>query len=298
MSKYKLTIAVLTMNRADQMRHAIESCFNAVLPKNTQFVIVDNASSDHTYMVVKELKDKSLYDMIYHPLPENLGVGGGRNVCFDLSEGEYLYILDDDAEISYECQKTFFVKSLEYMDKNQDVMTLTTRIEDNVFGKRTPIKAKNMTKDGLPCVYLFQGGSTFLRREYFQPPLFMNIMYGHEEVPVAMHVMDDGYYNVYMADIFINHLPRVDKWKINKDDININGINNLYVIKSMLYPILFRFPLWVVFVLRLRKYNINDKTLIAKQKVIRKKIMSNNKLQKIQILTVIKAFKEFGITVF
>ena len=48
MGKYKLTIAVLTMNRAEQMRHAIESCLNCVLPSRTQFVIVDNASTDHT----------------------------------------------------------------------------------------------------------------------------------------------------------------------------------------------------------------------------------------------------------
>ena len=99
MSKYKLTIAVLTMNRADQMRHAVVSCLNSALPIDTQFLIVDNASTDHTQRVASELKDKSKYALLYYRLSENRGVGGGRNVCFDLAEGEYLYILDDDAEI-------------------------------------------------------------------------------------------------------------------------------------------------------------------------------------------------------
>lgn len=192
----------------------------------------------------------------------------------------------------------FFVKSLEYLDNNKDVMTLTTRIEDNVYGKRTPIAAKNMKKDGLPCVYLFQGGSTFLRRENFHSPLFMNIMYGHEEVPVAMHVLDDGNNNVYMSEIYINHLPKVDKWKIQKDSINAGGINNLYAIKSMLYPAVFRLPLWFVFKLRLRKYKITDKVLLAEQKKSRKDFMANNHLEKIRVKTVLRALKEFGATVF
>ncbi len=298
MSKYKLTIAVLTMNRAEQMRHAVESCFNSVLPRDTQFVIVDNASTDNTKDIVDELKKKSSYDFVYRVLPENRGVGGGRNVCFELAEGEYFYILDDDAEIPTECGEVFFVRSLEYLDKNHDVMTLTTRIEDNVFGKRTPIEAKRMKKDGLPCVYLFQGGSTFIRRENFCTPLFMNIMYGHEEVPVAMHVLDDGYYNVYMADIFINHLPKVNKWKTQKDSINIGGINNLYAIKSMLYPAVFHLPLWLVFKLRLRKYRISDKVLLAEQKKARKELMTNNHLEKIRTKTVLRALREFGATVF
>ena len=298
MSKYKLTIAVLTMNRAEQMRHAVESCLDSALPVDTQFLIVDTASTDHTQRVVSELKDKSRYALLYNRLSENRGVGGGRNVCFDLAEGEYLYILDDDAEIPIECNQTFFIKALKYLDKNKDVMTLTTRIEDNVYGKRTPIEAKNLSKDGLPCVYSFQGGSTFLRKEYFQSPLFMNIMYGHEEVSVAMHVMDEGYYNVYMSEIYVNHLPKIDKWKINKNHINLGGISNLYAIKSMLYPAIFRLPLWIVFMLRLRRYRIKDKAMLAEKKEARIKFMMDNKLEKIRVLTVIKALKEFGITVF
>lgn len=298
MSKYKLTIAVLTMNRAEQLRHALESCFDSTLPAQTQFVIVDNASSDHTENVVNELKQKCTYDLIYKCLPTNRGVGGGRNECFDLAQGEYFYMLDDDAEIPQECRDSFFVKSVDYLDRNCDVMTLTTRIEDKVFGKRTPIQAKKLTKDGLPLVYLFQGGSTFLRRENFKSPLFMNIMYGHEEIPVSMHVLNDGYSNVYMSDIFINHLPAVDKWTFDKDSINVGGIINQYSIKSMLYPAIFRFPLWVAFLSRLYKYGVLNRSVLVRQKDIRKKMRKENELKKIRLSTVIVAFREFGITVF
>lgn len=298
MSKYKLTIAVLTMNRAEQMRHAIESCLNCVLPSRTQFVIVDNASTDHTQGIADELKKISVYDILYKRLPENRGVGGGRNVCFDLAEGEYIYLLDDDAEISEECYESFFVQSLEYMDRNHNVMTLTTRIEDRVYGKRIPILSKSMKIDGLPCAYLFQGGSTFLRRDYFFSPLFMNIMYGHEEVPVSMAVWDAGKSNVYMTDIFVNHLPKVNKWKIDQDKINVHGISNIYAIKSMLYPSVFRIPLFLVYRMRLRRYHIKDKTLLMEEEKARKAFMAENKIKKIRFISVIRAFREFGVTVF
>lgn len=298
MNKYKLTIAILTMNRAEQMRHAVKTCFQSLLPERTQFVIVDNASTDHTQKVAEELKKQCEYDLIYKCLPENKGVGGGRNVCFDLAEGEYVYFLDDDAEIPLECNKTFFSKSLSYMDRNPDVMSLTTKIEDEVFGKRVPHYAKTLKKDGLPCVYLFQGGSTFLRRSFFESPLFMEIMYGNEEIPVSMYVLDSGYYNVYMEEIFINHLPKVDKWKINGDRLKSLGVNNTYAIKTLMYPSIFRFPLFVVYKMRMRRYQIKNRELLQEEKKAQKQFVAKNKLRKIRCSTVMKAFFEFGATVF
>lgn len=298
MGKYKLTIAVLTRNRAKQMQHAVESCLDCVLPQRTQIVIVDNASTDETEMVVRSLRENINYEIKYTQLPENRGVGGGRNVCFDLAEGEYIYFLDDDAEIAKECRNDFFTKSIDYMDRNPAVMTLTTRIEDNVHGKRVPIISKHMVVDGLPCVYLFQGGSTFLRKSYFSSPLFMNIMYGHEEVPISMHVLDDGYSNVYMADIFINHLPLVNKWQLARDEVNLHGISNLYGIKKMLYPGIFRLPLFIVYQMRLKRYHISNKTLLSEERRARRRLAQENAIEKIRFITVIKAFREFGNTVF
>ena len=47
----KLTIAIITMNRAQQLKEAIESCFQSQLPQETEFVIIDNASTDDTQTV-------------------------------------------------------------------------------------------------------------------------------------------------------------------------------------------------------------------------------------------------------
>ena len=46
--KYKLTIAVLTMNRCQQLIEALDSCLACRLPESTEFVVLDNGSEDDT----------------------------------------------------------------------------------------------------------------------------------------------------------------------------------------------------------------------------------------------------------
>ena len=87
------------MNRAMQLKEALESCLFCNLPAETEFVIVDNASSDNTEQLVKATLGNSNFKYYYDKLSENLGVGGGRNYAFDKARGKYVYMLDDDAVI-------------------------------------------------------------------------------------------------------------------------------------------------------------------------------------------------------
>ena len=50
---YKLSIGVVTMNRAAQLKEALESCLACQLPAKTEFIIIDNASTDNTEEIVK-----------------------------------------------------------------------------------------------------------------------------------------------------------------------------------------------------------------------------------------------------
>ena len=297
-AKYKLTITVLTMNRAEQLKNAVDSCLKSDLPRETQFVIVDNASTDETELVVNAIKKDFPYDLVYKREEINRGVGGGRNVCFDLAEGEYVYFLDDDAEISEECYKTFFMSTIEYLDRNPSVATLTTHIHDAVFGERVVATSTTLAVNGLKCVYTFQGGTVFVRKSCFKSPLFMNIMYGNEEIPISMDALNRGFYNVYNPDIWINHYPKVNKWITDKDRINVQGASNIYMFKKMQYPIICKPVLYAVYLLRLLRYRLQDKTIIKEFRKIRKDFCKENKISKIKIKTIIKSFKNFGMTTF
>lgn len=297
--KYKLTIALITMNRAEQLREAVLSCAASVLPEKTQFVIVDNASTDNTEAVVSELKTELKYDLVYRKEAENRGVGGGRNICFELSEGEYIYFFDDDAVIPEAQYGDFFTKSLDFMDKNTAVALLTTDIDDKVFGRREMAAAKTLTVGGLRCVFTFHGGSTFARRECFSSPMFMNIMYGNEEIAVAMSVLDRGLRTVYMPHIYMEHRPIVNKWNGgDKDRLNMQGISNIYAIKKLIYPAVFEPMLYMAYKKRIKNNGITDKALIAEFDGKRKEFMKKHKMKKVSVGTVLTAYKEFGLRVF
>lgn len=72
----KLTIGVVTMNRKRKLRNALMSCLSCKLPKETEFVVIDNASTDNTYQVVDDVLGKSGYNYVYHYSSVNIGAGG------------------------------------------------------------------------------------------------------------------------------------------------------------------------------------------------------------------------------
>lgn len=109
----KLTIGIVTMNREEQLAEALYSCLRTDLPNETEFVVIDNASTDNTEKIVKEILTNSGYEYYYEKLPENIGCGRGRNYAFSKSCGSYYYSLDDDAVIDEHC-KDFFYMHLTY----------------------------------------------------------------------------------------------------------------------------------------------------------------------------------------
>lgn len=54
MNRPLLSITFVTMNRSKQLENAINSCLMCNLPSETEFVIVDNASTDNTEEIIKK----------------------------------------------------------------------------------------------------------------------------------------------------------------------------------------------------------------------------------------------------
>lgn len=296
--RYKLTIAILTMNRSKKVVDALKSCLCCVLPENTQFVVVNNASTDDTELVLSRFFAHFPYDYVLHTTATNQGAGGGRNTCFVKSEGEYVYFLDDDAIIAEKDRKVFFVNSLAYMDRNPDVASLTTNIFDKVYGSREGKMARRMAIDSLQAVYTFHEGSVFLRKKAFDMPLFV-ASYGQEAITPCMAALNKGYVNVYYPDIHIEHLPEENKWIGQQGNyIAIQGISNIYALKVLQYPRLYRPMLLFAFLLRLIRSRIYDIALLQEFRKKRKIFWQQNSIPKIKCRTVIMCIREFGIRTF
>ncbi len=297
----KLSIAIITWNRAKQLVAALSSCCHCKLPKETEFVIIDNASTDDTEEKVKHFFSDKTYPIYYEKMSENLGAGIGRNYAFSKSKGEYVYFLDDDAYIDINTNMNFFVKGIDILDNHTDIMTLTTQIYDlmwkaNRVSENGPIIYGNLRKCFMVC-----GGSHFLRRSFFKntEPYFSN-KYGYEELKPSLLVSDAGYLNVFTPDLTIIHNPSINKWNYNNEknqEVLVKYVVNQFVLKSHIYPLICYPVCYGVYLYRKYKYLRNTSSAMI-HKTITALESSNNIKKRLKVKTIYRLYRDFGISIF
>lgn len=113
MTKPKLTVAIPTRNRSELLKRSIECVLNQTY-KDFELLIIDNASTDKTYEVVKSFKDRRIR---YFRNKKNLGIIGNWNKCIKKAVGEYINIFHDD-DIMYD---SFLDESVRALDQNSSV---------------------------------------------------------------------------------------------------------------------------------------------------------------------------------
>lgn len=296
--KYKLSIIVITMNRAKQLVNALQSCFSSTLPGETEFVIVDNASTDNTEETVHTLFTEHSYPYKYIKEEENRGVGGGRNIGYENAEGEFCYFLDDDAIIAPECYETFFTLPIAHFEKDWRISSITTRIYDEAWKEDRDVVCSKMKDTELPTIFMYLGGSHFLRREYYPTPLYIDIKYAFEELIPSIYAIEDGHYNCYIDSVRIIHQPQVNKWIKGSDtyfDIASKGDANILASKHIIYPAIMRPVLYTMFMLRLFKH-FGTKFKWHKLTYRRFKETKGCKApRRVKCSTVLNVIKRFGI---
>ena len=291
------------MNRCEQVLEAIDSCLASVLPEKTQFVVVDNGSTDGTEAAVKHALQTALKPFVYRKSPENIGVGPGRNLLYTLAEGEYAYFLDDDAVIAEPCRDTFFTVPLAYMDRNPCVYSLTTRISDTALGyDRDAILSRAPKIDACAQMFMFHGGSHFLRVGAFHEPLYLALRYGYEELTPSLETYAAGGRHVWMPEVYVVHQPKVNKWKSGTERaVRMRKIDCYmpYVLKRRIYPRCLLPVLWFLFRLRMRRHLAGDaqakRECLAEAKELYRKLGAE-KTEKLRFCTVLHLVKDFGVT--
>ncbi len=297
----KLSIAVVTMNRAEQLKEALASCLKCVLPKETEFVIIDNASTDNTEEIVKEVISNSGYPFYYEKLSENIGCGRGRNYAYSKTNGQYYYSLDDDAIID-ENNPDFFIKALEILDTHKEIVTLTTQIYDTAWKtNRVNNSSIKLDEDLYECL-MFYGTSHFLRKSLIKDDPYFANSYGYEEIPLSLYVVDSDCKNVFYSAVKIIHMPKVDKWD-KSDEKNhqliINECVLQYVLKKYIFPTVFTPIVYAAYIMRCKKHLKNIPNWKAHTRDIFETTERKAKLlPRISVKTVIKLYKKFGIAVF
>src|ERR1700761_9328811 len=86
-----ITVAIATLNRADMLRQALESCRNQSVPPQ-RVIVVDDGSGDGTAQVVSSFEGLA----VDYVSVGRIGLGHARNLATSLCTTPWLCILDDD----------------------------------------------------------------------------------------------------------------------------------------------------------------------------------------------------------
>lgn len=296
----KLSIAVVTMNREKQLIEALQSCIASKLPIDTQFIIIDNASTDGTESVITCFFQKYAYEYYYEKLQNNIGCGNGRNYAYSKSKGDYVYFMDDDAYIAANCED-FFVRAIEIFEENKRIATLTTQIYDLVWKKNRVLAEGPLIDTDVRHCQMLCGGSHFLSRSFFgeTDPYFPN-KYGYEEILPSLRVVDARYINAFAENLRVIHNPLVNKWDYDhkqNESLLINGLAIPCVMKTKYYPKVVQPLIYLAYKIRCRKYLSVDQIILSDLMV---KDLANAYEwgSRIKLKTVLGMFKKFGFAIF
>lgn len=128
----KLTVAIVTKDRAEQLR----TCLGSLIPQAKfikELLIIDNASSDSTRRVAESFKAKLPLKYVYE---EKIGIPDARNRALKEARGRIIAFIDDDC-IAGENWVNEMIKAHKDNPNVAAVMGYSQFIPDSVFSRVT-----------------------------------------------------------------------------------------------------------------------------------------------------------------
>lgn len=251
-----LSILILTRNRKNELCRALRSCVECLLPPNSEFVIVDNASEDGTKEAVDLFFQHNTYDYHYYYLDENIGAAAGRNVGFAKTAGRYVYFMDDDAYIKGP-KLLFFEEMINFLEEHQDIFGITTTIYDTELqGNRGLIISQKSCIGTHKKVFWFHCGSILVdkQRGYDQEFLFLHHVFkGMPELYPSLKSYFNRKYIVEMENLQVIHEPSSHTRPSRRAETIYHYTGGLHT-KLIFYPSITYPVLYSMFFLRIVKH--------------------------------------------
>ena len=158
----RVSVVIPTYNREHTVERAIKSVLDQTY-RNFELIVVDDASSDNTEIIVKKLaaEDKRIR---YIRHENNLGVTSGRNTGIHHARGYYLTFLDDDDQmLSHKLESETTI-----LDNHKELIICTTgfsfirsstgellkkvKFEQRIIDQKTALRGNCMTTNDFTVV--------------------------------------------------------------------------------------------------------------------------------------------------
>ncbi|MDR3260120.1 MAG: glycosyltransferase [Fusobacteriaceae bacterium] len=134
---YKVTLAMPVYNVEKYIERALLSALNQTFD-SIEYLLIDDRGSDNSISLAKDIiknhprgKDVRI---IVHEV--NIGTGATKNTAIDNAQGEFLYFMDSDDEITPDCISILYNKMLEnpvdFVAASHNVISSDEKIRDQV----------------------------------------------------------------------------------------------------------------------------------------------------------------------
>ncbi len=120
----KISIIVVTRNRANLIPKALESAQNQSF-SNWELLVLDDDSNDDTETIVGSFTTKNKRIKYYKNSPA-LGISGNRNRGLDLATGKYIAVLDSD---DFWIDRDKLQKQYDFLEKNLNYVLIGSNIK-------------------------------------------------------------------------------------------------------------------------------------------------------------------------
>lgn len=169
--KPEISIILITYNRANYLKKAIESVINQTF-KNWELLVIDDGSQDNTFEVVNPFVEH--HERIRYFRHTNRGIGHAKNAGIQACFGDYITFIDSDD--SY--KPNHLESRLEYMKSHPELEAITGGFEIAeeiwVVDYYQQDKIINL-RDCIMCPTIF--GKRYV---FFQLKGFQDIPYGED----------------------------------------------------------------------------------------------------------------------
>ena len=207
-----LSIIICTYNRVDFLKKCIDSILKQISTNNgIEIVVIDNNCNDGTKEYINSLN----FTYINYFLENKQGLSHARNKGIEVSKGDFLAFVDDDATIDEK-----WLKSLLYHLKNQNInhiyggpifpnfeVKCPKWIDDGYFIRK--FKSSDGYLDKLTAQDGFSGGNMCIPKNIFDKVGFFNTDLGMQGKEMGLGEESELFFRIH------NQIKEVKLYNIN-----------------------------------------------------------------------------------
>lgn len=218
---YEIDVVILSLNRGEYTLEAVKSVKRQV-GVITKIWLVDQGSDPSTLKLLRKHATQDQQVSLVE-LKTNRGVAGGRNIGLELGQAEFIFSLDNDAEIN---EDDTLLHVVERFLSEPNLAVIAIRI-DNYFTRKLDYSSwaypRYLLKEPIQefkCTR-FAGGSCCIRRSAFAETRGYDekLFFYWEELDLSYQFIENGYHIVYDPSRSILHKVSAEtriRWKDNR----------------------------------------------------------------------------------